>query len=412
MTRPVALIALVLGFLTAFAVGQFGMLLTNPASVSDPRAAMVPDAAEIVQAFYAGMENWITSGDLALDLLVTPEFIDHAMAGEPTRDRSAFFANLTSIRATTTAPDLVITRMTVAGAIVSVELTGSPGSIVSIPGWSVALAEDIEFREVLRIEGHRIAERWHTSDPWPYGFWSVDRPLPAGIGQLHQPSIQGFELDADTEAGLFSSGTVVVVDDVGTMFVDQSGRDLTGNVQPAYEPIEAGEVRIVESDVTLRVRNPTGRATRFWTISLEQILPPRTPPDAPAGAKPLGIRQFANVSIAVSLSDTAAHMSVGAMTVPAGATLSTYGSGMKSIGVLGGQLQIESSTGRGYYSADSTRFRAVFGAETATAGQGFAGQAGGSASYRVTGNVPATLLFLTVTSTDAPTYHPLRTGPG
>jgi hypothetical protein len=361
MTRPVALVAIALGLLTAFAVGQLGMLLARPDIATGSRYADVADAEEIVQSFYDGIGNWITSGDRALDLIVTPEFIDHPMGGAPARDRAAFFSQLTSIRET--MPDLrfEIMRIETAGTIVTVDLTDSSRNGATLSGWSLELPEDVEFREILRIEGHRIAERWHTSDPWPSGFWSVDRVLPTGAAQLHQPALQGFELDANTEAELFTSGSVVVLVESGTMFVDQSGRDLAGNIQPAYVPIEDGAVRIVEPAGTLLVRNSAGSSAKFWTVSLEPILPPRTPGDAPASAHPLGIRQFANISIAVSLSDHDVRISVCAVTVPADATLDTDSEGMTSVGVIGGQLQIESSTGRGYYSVDSTRFRAVTG---------------------------------------------------
>src|SRR6186997_1829420 len=110
MVRSVTLVVLALGFLTAFAVGQLGMLLARPDVSTGPRYAEAPDAEDIVQDFYDGIGSWITSGDRALDLMVTPEFIDHPMAGADPLDRSAFFSNLTSIRDTMPELQFEITR--------------------------------------------------------------------------------------------------------------------------------------------------------------------------------------------------------------------------------------------------------------------------------------------------------------
>ena len=388
------------------------MLLARPDVSTGPRYAEAPDAEEIVQDFYDGIGSWITSGDRALDLMVTPEFIDHPMAGADPLDRSAFFSNLTSIRDTMPELQFEITRIETAGTIVSVDLTGSPGSLASISGWSLELPARVEFREILRIDGHRIAERWHANDLWPYGFWSVERSLPVGAEQLRQPSIQSFELDPKTDAGLFVSGTVVVLVESGALSVDQSSQDLTGMEQPAHAPIGVGEVRIVEPDGLLPVRNPAGSATRFWTVSLDQILPPRSPGDAPASAHPLGIRQIANISAAVPLSGDGVVLSMGKISVPAGTEIMTLAPGMHAIAVMSGELQVESAPGTVACRIDSTCSRAVGGGETAAAGQGFAAADGGSATFRVTGQGPATLLLLTIAPVASPSPRPIRTGPG
>ena len=415
MTRPVTLVALALAFLTAFAVGQVGMLVTNQNVANDPGYAEAPDTETIVRAFYDGIGSWITSDDRALDQMITPDFIDHAMDGEPVRDLAAFFSNLTSIRDSMPDLHLEITRIEAAGAIVSVDLTGSHGSLASMPGWSLELPAQVEFHEILRIEGHRIAERWHANDPWPYGFWSVERSLPVGAEQLRQPSIQRFELEPDAGAGLFVSGTVVVLVEAGALSVDQSGLDLSGQEQPIPVPIRGGEVRIFEATGILEVRNQSERATRFWTVSLDQVLPPRLPPGAPASTIPIGIRHTANVSVAVPLAGDGVELSVRGITAPAGAEFMTSAAGMHAIAVLCGQLQVVSDTGTVYYRVDSTRYRAVGETETATAGQGFALANDGSATFRVSGDGPATLLLLTITpvvSSPAQPNQPIRTGPG
>jgi hypothetical protein len=415
MTRPVTLVALALAFLTAFAVGQVGMLVTNQNVANDPGYAEAPDTETIVRAFYDGIGSWITSGDRALDLMVTPEFIDHPMGGEPARDRAAFFSNLTSIRDSMPDLHLEITRIEAAGAIVSVDLTGSHGSLASMPGWSLELPAQVEFHEILRIEGHRIAERWHANDPWPYGFWSVERSLPVGAEQLRQPSIQRFELDPDAGAGLFVSGTVVVLVESGALSVDQSGLDLSGQEQPIPVPIRGGEVRIFEATGILEVRNQSERATRFWTVSLDQVLPPRLPPGAPASTIPIGIRHTANISVAVPLPRDGVALSLSGITLPSGTEIVIDGSGMHAVAITSGELQVESDSGEVFYRIDSTRYRAVGGGETATAGQGFAAADDGAATFRVTGDGPATLLLLTiapVVSSPTQPSQPIRTGPG
>lgn len=412
MTRPVTLVALALAFLTAFAVGQLGMLMTNQPAATDSRAAGAPDAEATVRAFYLGIGSWVTSGDRALEQTVAPEFIDHGMAGEPAHDRAAFFSNLTSIHNTMPGLRLEITRIEAAGTIVSVDLTGSYGSIAPMLGWSLALPAQVEFREILRIDGHRIAERWHTNDLWPYGFWPVDLSLPVGAEAFRQPSIQEFELDPHTAAGLRATGTVVVLAESGALFVDQSGRDLAGLEQPVYAPIEEGAVRVFEAAGIVQVRNETGSAARFWTVSLDQVFPPRLPADTDPSVHPLGIQKIAGVSIAIQIPGNEVELSVRGITLPLGAELNTDGAVMHAIAVLGGELQVASDDGTVFYRLDSSRYRAVGGGETATAGQGFAVGSDGSATFRVTGDGPVRLLLLTVGPARPPAYQPIRTGPG
>jgi hypothetical protein len=105
-------------------------------------------------------------------------------------------------------------------------------------------------------------------------------------------------------------------------------------------------------------------------------------------------------------------LSVGEITVPAGAELKTGVSRLHAIGVMSGELQVESDSGTVSYRIDSTRSRAVGGGETAAAGQGFAAADGGSATFRVTGQGPATLLLLTIAPVASPSPRPIRTGPG
>ncbi len=203
------------------------MLLARPDVSTGPRYAEAPDAEEIVQDFYDGIGSWITSGDRALDLMVTPEFIDHPMAGADPLDRSAFFSNLTSIRDTMPELQFEITRIETAGTIVSVDLTGSPGSLASISGWSLAVARA---GRIPRNPPHRRASHRRTlACERSLAIWIlVRRAVVARRSRAASPTV-----DTELRAGSEDRGRTLRLRDRGC--AGRIGRAVGRPIQPGSD---------------------------------------------------------------------------------------------------------------------------------------------------------------------------------
>ena len=98
MTRPAMVIAVALGFLTAFVVGELGFLVAG-STVERPRTTLQAIRAEpVVEAFYAGINAWIATEDRSLELVLAPAFVDHTTSDDPDRNDQEFFAYLNAVR--------------------------------------------------------------------------------------------------------------------------------------------------------------------------------------------------------------------------------------------------------------------------------------------------------------------------
>jgi hypothetical protein len=410
MIRPVMLAAILLGFLTAFVVGELGFLVADSDfDVSRASNQEAQGAEPVVEDFYHGINDWIATGDPSLERLLAPGFVDHTSSSAPDRNAAELFAHLSAVRTAVPSLRFEILAIEANGATVSVDLMWSPGTLPALDGWTIALPVQKSFREILRIEEGQIAERWSPDDLWPSGSVSVEREVRIGFETNRQPSIQRFTLDAKGAFDLIATGTVMLWVESGELGIDLSGTDQTGAIQFPADSLVPGSLRIVEPAGELRVRALGDERVVVWTVSLDKIV---IPIGIGNSNEPSGIHRDAKVSLALELPTNAVELSVLLVTLPPGPSLSSSAASMHAVAVVSGELKAQTETGEVFYCFGGTRSRLLDGAETALSGEGFANQRGSSATYQVAGPGPATLVLFAIHPTDPASSHPVRTGPG
>ena len=401
-----------MGFLTAFLLGQVGLLLTE-ADPDNQRASVDEmDARRTVEAFYEGINTWIATGEGPLEAVLAPGFVDHTLSGAPDRNAPELFDYLSSLRTALPTLQFEVIEIEASGAIASVELLGVPGQLPAIDGWSIGLPAQQSFREVLRIERERVAERWGSDDLWPKDAIEFEHELPPQAEAARQPAIQKFTLDPVSEYELFVTGPVWILVESGALEVELSGWDESGTLRLPAEPISQGGARMVEPDGELHVRPLGQERVVLWTVSLDLILTPGNSMGNLAIDLPTDIRQDARVSLGVRLPKQEIRFSVRVITVPAETLLSMSAASLHAIAVVAGELQAQPKTGEIFYCFDGSRSRLLTGPQTALPEQGFANERGSSATYQVAGPDPATLILLSIVPADSSLGHPIRTGPG
>jgi hypothetical protein len=406
------LAAIVLGFLTALVVGQLGMAMSRPGIGNPSLTIQSGHAAPVVEAFYAGINDWIATENRSLERVLAPEFLDHTSSSAPDRNSAELFTYLSSVRTAVPSLRYDILAIKASGTFVSVDLIGVPGQLTLIDGWTIAPPAQQSFREILRIEEGRIVERWSSDDRWPSGSVLVEQTRPVGFETNQQPSIQRFVLDATGAFDLIVTGAVMLWVESGELGIELSGTDQTGALRFPTDSLVPGSLRIVELEGELRVRALGEDRVVLWTVSLDTIYPQTPPLGSLASNLPTGIQQDANVSLAAQLLTNAVQFSVQVVSLTPGSTLSTSPASMHAVAVVSGELQAQPQTGEVFYCFDGTRSRLLNGTETALPGEGFANKSGSSASYQVAGPDPATLILFAIHPAAPSSNHPVRTSPG
>ncbi len=373
MMRPATMAAIALGFLTALVVGQLGLLMPSSDIDSTTASIQVNHTEPVVEAFYMGVNAWIATGDRSLERLIAPGFVDHTGSGAPDRSGSELFDQLSAIGAALPSLHFEILDIEAGGTIVSVELLGVSGRFPTIDGWSIALPAQQSFREILRIDENRVAERWSPDDLWPSGSPSVEldlsvgcRGLPATFAPAVHPGVGGrVRPHRRREPSCFGSSLV----SCKSSSPDGTRPELS-DFQPS--PFAAGTMRLVEPTGSLRVRALGGERVELWTVSLDTILVNEPSTGSLGSDLPSGIRQDASVSLSTQLPANGVRLLVHIVTLPVGATLSTSAASLHEVAVVGGALRAEPETGEVFYCFDRARSRLLTGPQTALPGQGFA----------------------------------------
>ncbi len=411
MIRPAMLAAIALGFLTAVVVGELGLLMARQDLSNPPESVGVGQSETVVETFYEGVNAWIATGDRSLELVIAPDFVDHTLSQDPDRNGVELFEHLSAIGAILPSFRYDVLGIESSGSIVSVDLMSVAEELHPIAGWEIALPAQQTFREILRIEGERIAERWSPDDLLPTGSAPIERKLPIGVETYRQPSLQHFTLDPESAFELVASGTVMLWVESGELKVELSGWDQAGTLKYPPEPLAAGSIRFVAPTGELHLRALGEDRVQLWTVSLDQIWIPSGVVGQLTSNLPSGLSQQASVSLAMQLPANSVRLSVQVVTLPVGTIVSMKPASLHEVMVIGGALQAKLESGEVFYCFDRTRSRLLTGAETALSGQGFAVQRGSSAGFQVIGSQPATLILLTIHPATSLQNQPIRTGP-
>ncbi len=410
MIRPATLTAIALGFLTAFVVGELGLLMADEDLRGSPAPVHVRQSEVVAQTFYEGVNAWIATGDRSLELVIAPDFVDHTLSQDPDRNDTAFFDHLSAIRAIVPSLRFDVLGIESSGSIVSVDLMSVAEELHPIAGWAIALPAQQLFREILLIEGNQVAERWSPDDLLPTGSAVIERTLPIGVETYRQPSLQQFTLDPESAFDLVASGTVMLWVESGELKVELRGWDQAGTLKFPTEPVTAGSIRFVEPSGDLHLRALGDERVQLWTASLDTILIPGGFIGQFTNDLSSGLSQNSNVSVAMQLPANSVRLSVQVVTLPVGTIVSMNPASLHEVMVIDGALLAQLESGEVFYCFDRSRSRLLTGAEIALSGQGFAVQRGSSAVYQVIGPQPATLVLLTIHPA-ASQNQPIRIGP-
>ncbi|MEZ4505309.1 MAG: hypothetical protein R2848_05400 [Thermomicrobiales bacterium] len=410
--RPALLVALALGFLTAFAAGLLGMIVVAPDYSESGTAIPAHHTDLVVKAFYSDINAWIAGKDHALEHMLGPDFVDHTTSESPDRNATEFLSYLSTIR--TFEPTLRFNVLSIEGsdAIVSVDLERVGVHLPSIEGWRIELPEQPPLREILRIEDSLIQERWGPDDLWPGIAMAAQRSVPIGPELYQEPSIQRFELNPGAPINLIAKGTVMLWVESGELGIDLSGTDQKGATKFSAEPLAAGDMRFVRPTGELRVRAVGEARVALWTVSVGRIFARSYKISGPESELETGIRAEAIIRRAVDFQADTAQLSVLIVTLPVGATLSTGAADMNAAAVVAGELQADPKTGEVFYFFGTVGSRILRSAVTALSSEGFASRGGSAASYQVVGSAPATLVLLSVDTESSADSHPVRTRSG
>jgi len=396
--RPALLVALALGFLTAFVAGMLGMVVVESDQTESRVAVEAQRTEPVVEAFYNGINAWIADEDPGLEQVLAPGFVDHTASNSPDRNAEEFFGYLSDVRIVAPGSRLEILAIEGSGAVVSVDLERAGMQIPSIDGWEIDLPAQQLFREILRIEHGLVAERWSLDDVWPSGLASAQRTISIGYDEYEQPAIQRFELDPEGAFRLVARGTVMLWVESGELEIDLNGTDQTGAVKFSTDPLAPGDVRFVQPDGDLNVRALGGERVGLWTVSMHTILENADTMGLSSAGLPTGIRQDASVGLRIQFPFDAVRLSVLIVTLPVGSTLLTNAASMHAVAVVSGELHAQPETGAIFYCYGESRSRLLSDAATALSSEGFANQSGSAASYQVVGSEPTTLVLLSISA--------------
>jgi hypothetical protein len=405
MNTRATVVAVVLGFLTAWSAGQLGLLVIDGGTLRMQSVGTASESERVAMDFYEGVNRWIVTADPTLERTIASDFVDHSASSSPNCGPAELLDYLRQVG--NLAPSLQFEVLSVesASSFVSVELLGSVPSGPSIAGWTLSLPEQPSFHEILRIQDDQVIERWSSDDLWPSVAARLEYQLPVSYELARQPSIQRFILDDDGEGDLSASGKVLVSVESGSLMLDLAGADPSGALRYPTEPLGTSEVRLVNTLRELHVRALGGERVAFWTVSLDPILiagRANTPSRE-------SIRQDASVSLGANLPGSI-RIAFSVVTLPEGATISTGPNSLQAVALIDGVIQATPLSGALSFCFDVARFRLATAGELAAAGQGFINQRGSSASYLVAGSGPATLILLSIRSAAAPSDLPIHTG--
>jgi quercetin dioxygenase-like cupin family protein len=392
MNKLTVAIAVLMALLTGLILSQIGMLAMRPAPVESRPSAQ---ALTVAQSFYDDLNNVLATGDRSIDSAVTSTFVEHTPEGKAERTLPEMVDHLLAMRATWPQLRLTVVDLEQHDQMVAARLKIDPGQPAAIPGIPLQAATAGEFLEFLQVESGGVTARWESGTPVATVDLRAD--LPWDDPSFDLPAIQQIPLGSHASIQLPLDASIVLVGETGSVLLDQGGTDSLGTSRSSREPLQAGEVRILEGakDRVLAVNNSSADPAAFWVFSTgrsaigESSGPEATPePDSPA------LVAFLPVQRPSSLVDGATQLSITRLTLPPGATVPVHELGaIEEIAVLDGSIEVTVGEDRALLCSDGAA-QPFDGTEFVAAGEGVSARESTSLGYHVTGLQPATILVM------------------
>jgi hypothetical protein len=396
MNRLMVAIAVLLALLTGLILSQIGMLALRPAPAQSHPSTR---ALTIAQTFYDDLNNVLATGDRSIDSAVASAFVEHTPDGQADRTLPEMIDRLLAVRATWPRLRITVVDLEQHDQLVSAHLRIDPGEPAAIPCIPLQATSAGSFLEFLQIESGGVTDRWDSGPGAPVATVDLRADIAWDDPSFELPAIQQIPLDAHASIQLPLEASLVLVGETGSVLLDQGGTDSLGTSRSPREPLEAGDVRILQGakDRVLAVNNSSADPAAFWVFSTgrsaigDSSAPEATPePNGPA------LVAFLPVQRPSSLVGGATQLSITRLTLPPGATVPVHELGaIQEIAVLDGALEVTVGAERALLCVDGAA-QPFDGTESIAAGEGVSARESTSLGYHVTGLRSATILIMRI----------------
>lgn len=394
MNKLTVTIAVLMALLTGLILSQIGMLALRPAPVESRPSAR---ALSIAQSFYDDLNNVLATGDRSIGSAVTSTFVEHTPDGQADRTLPEMIDHLLAMRATWPQLRLTVVDLEQHDQMVAARLKIDPGQPAVIPGIPLQAATAGEFLEFLQIESGGVTARWESGTPVVTADIRAD--IPWDDPSFDLPAIQQIALGPGDSLQLPLDASLVLLSETGSVMLDRAGKDPLGINHASREPLQEGEMRILEGakDRFLTIRNASGDPAALWAFSTGRraIGGSGGPEATPEPGSPTLVA-FLPVQRSSSTVDGAAQLSITRLVLPPGATVPVHALGaIEEIAVLDGSIEVTVGEDRALLCRDGAA-QPFDGTETVAAGEGVSARETTSLGYHVTGLRAATILVMRV----------------
>jgi hypothetical protein len=396
VTRGATTTAIILALLTGLVLGQIGILAARPGVARPAESNASPQALATARSFYEAMARLLDSGNRSIESIVAPGFVDHPSSGQDDRTLPEMIDELLALR--TTLPRLRVTVLDLEqrDEFIAVRLEVDPGEASRIPGVPLMPLEPYLALEFLRIEGAGVTERWNAAAQLPFATFSITTDDRWDNSAPVVPAIERLKLAPGRSMHLPLKGKIILWTASGSVQLDQAGVDLEGNRRSTQDPLDVGQVRMLEGGNLLTLRNVSNGPAELWALSPDiSRKEQKASGDATAEpAQPLTVA-FMPLQISSDVRGNPRRLSVTLLTLPPGSTVTPHTPGfVEEIAVLSGAIEITVDRGRALICTDGKTANPFDGTVTIAAGSGVSANEMASLGYRVTGSQPAILLVM------------------
>lgn len=396
--RRGATAAVILALLTGLVLGQIGRLSVSHVRVGESNVS--PRALATARAFYESFDRLLDSGDRSIASTVAPGFIDHSGNSDNQRTLTEMIDWTLALRATWPHLRMQVVDLQQQGQFITVRLDIHPGVPSQMSSVPLLAAPPQHVTELLRVEGAAVSERWSAGGQLPVATFS------AAIDDFWEdagsvtPAIERVVLESGQSLQRAYRGTVVLWSEAGRIFLDRDGVDLSGNRRPTRQPLEAGQVRMLDGVGQFTLRNEGSEPARLWLLSTDVSRVERNAiGDATAAPGQLRAVAFLPLPGSGDRRSRPRRVSITHITLPPGSTVAPHAPGVvEAIAVVSGAIELTVDLGRALRCADGATAQPFDGTITLNAGAGVSANAMASLGYRTAGSQPATLLVMHIES--------------
>jgi hypothetical protein len=381
-------------------LGQIGFLAARPGDARPAESNPSPRALATARAFYEGLDRLLATGDRSIEATVAPGFVDHPSSGQEDRTLQEMIDELLALRATLPHLRVTVLDLEQRDHQIAVRLEVDPGAPSSVLGVALEAPPPHQLLEFLSVEGAGVTERWEASGQLPAVLFSMGIDVRWDGTGVVVPAIQHILLDPGRSMQLPHAGSVILRTEAGSVQLDREGVDLDEIRRPIQEPLDAGQVRVLDGNDPVMLRNVSSVPAELWALSANSSFPASAAPAQPRFVA------FIPLPLSSEVRSIPRRLSVVRISLPPGATIPAPAPGVIQTAVLDGALEVTVDNGRALVCRNGKTTHPFDDTVTITAGQGVSAKETASLSYRVVGPQPTTILIMQIDSSPPTTPAP------